>query len=280
MRLTRVFSEQRLELGIEFTLDSEISQHLLKVMRLRPGQEFTAFDNSGAEFLCSFKGSIQAKRGQLQARAEVVQKRFPQVELPGSLRVFCAIVKGERFDWLVEKLTELGVSEIVPLQTEFTQVFGPADNKQERWQRLAIKASCQSGRVRVPKVSQPCGFVEAVRDCSGRSEGSERAVSGREYSANFERSGIVEATGQVPCQVANFLFTAQAQSWPELAVYEYVGCKTSNIFIGPEGGFSSQELELAREQNFKLASLGRRILRVETAALAAAVLVINSCWNS
>ena len=230
MRITRVFSPQKLSVGFSFALDSDTSKHLTRVMRLRIGQEFAAFDNSGAEFVCRL--SEISRHG--LAQGEVLSVSFPDVESACRLRICLSIVKGERFDWAVEKLTELGVAEIVPIQTEFTQVIAPADNKRERWQRLAAGAAGQSGRVMVPEIAAPLSFAEALE----------------KYAA--EETCIIFNCGAEPFDLKGEALTA------------------CTIFIGPEGGFSPSELQAAEACGCRFYSLGKRILRVETAALAAA----------
>ncbi len=230
MRLTRVFSPQKLSLGSPFALDSDAGRHLTKVMRLRLGQEFVAFDNSGAEFGCRL--TVIARNGSVQG--EVLTASYPDVELSCHLRICLSIVKGERFDWAVEKLTELGVAEIVPIQTEFTQVVAPAEAKRERWQRLAAGAAGQSGRVIVPKITAPLNFAEALK-----------------RYASLERCILFN------CGAEPFKLESEALS-------------ACTIFVGPEGGFSPAELQSAAACGCRFYSLGKRILRVETAALAAA----------
>lgn len=230
MRLTRVFSPQKLSLGSLFTLEGDTGKHLTRVMRLRLGQEFVAFDNSGGEFTCQLREI--ARNGSIQG--QVLSVAYPDVESACHLRICLSIVKGERFDWAVEKLTELGVAEIVPLQTEFTQVIAPADNKRERWQRLAAGAAAQSGRVMVPKIIAPLNYAEALAKYSGQSR------------------CVIFNCGAEP-------FELPSLSWP-----------ACTAFIGPEGGFSPAELQEAEACGCRFYSLGKRILRVETAALAVA----------
>ncbi|MGM9999336.1 MAG: RsmE family RNA methyltransferase [Candidatus Bruticola sp.] len=230
MRITRVFSSAPLQVGECFDLDAETCTHLTKSVRLRPGQEFAVFDNSGGEFICRLLEV--SRRG--AARGMAVSVSFPDTEMECRLRVCLSLVKGERFDWAVEKLTELGVAEIVPLLTEFTQVVDPGAAKRLRWQRLAVGAACQCGRVKIPVVTEPKSFAEALR----------------QYAHNEE------------C----LLFSCHVPSlYPESPAL-----KACTLFIGPEGGFSPEELSLAELSDCRFCSLGKRILRVETAALAAA----------
>ncbi|MGM9992672.1 MAG: RsmE family RNA methyltransferase [Candidatus Bruticola sp.] len=230
MRITRIFSPQPLRVGECFDIEADACAHLTKSVRLRPGQEFAAFDNSGGEFLCRLQDL--PRRG--LPRGVALSVSYPDTEMICKLRVCLALVKGERFDWAVEKLTELGAAEIVPLLTEFTQVLEPGAAKRMRWQRLAVGAACQCGRVKVPSVTEPQSLGQVL-----------------EQYARGEECLIFD------CDV------------PTLHT-EPLSFKACTLFIGPEGGFSPEELSLAKRFRCRFCSLGKRILRVETAALAAA----------
>lgn len=230
MRLTRIYCPQKLEKDDEFSLTGEGANHLLRSMRANVGDKFLAFDGSGAEFLCQI-ASIE-KRGAL--RASILEGNFPQRELSIYVRICLACVKGERFDWAVEKLTELGVSEIIPMVSRYTQVEGLSANKLERCRRLIIEAAQQCGRVKLPTIKQCLSFQEVL--------------------SNYSQSG-----GKlVIFQPNNPIF------YPDPNVREYT------LMIGPEGGFSDEELEQA-SKFCQFWGLGERVLRVETAALAAMV---------
>ena len=211
-------------------LDSEGSHHLGRVLRFQKGWNLELFDNSGAQYGATYLG-LQGGRAQVR----LGEVSWPKVELPYKVRLALSLVKGERFDWAVEKLTELGVEEIVPLEAEFAQVKGPARPKVERWQRLAQSAAQQSGRVIVPTVATP------------------QTLEGL----------LEEWRGAGPL----IFFVPEAEPWcPQPAAGESWG-----LFIGPEGGFSEAEVAAARRAGAQFYSLGARILRVETAALAAVV---------
>ncbi len=228
MRLTRVYCRQPLPAEGEFALSAETAAHLLKVMRLKEGQQFVAFDGSGVEVLAVLHLPDRRKG----ATGTIVSRSYPEVEMRRQLILYLAVVKGERFDWAVEKATELGVYRLVPLLTEYTNVRPAGRERTERWQRLAESASAQSGRVRVPEVAVPLTMEEALASCGGQ-------------------------------QGAIFVPLA-----PEgVRLSEDDG--PYHLFIGPEGGFSAAEEEMAARAGLMRVGLGRRILRVETAALVA-----------
>ncbi|MBQ7529785.1 16S rRNA (uracil(1498)-N(3))-methyltransferase [bacterium] len=228
MRLTRIYTPQNLAKEEEFILSGEGANHLLKSMRLGVGDKFVTFDGSGAEYLSQVE-SIEKKAS---LRASILKRTFPQCELSVYVRICLACVKGERFDWAVEKLTELGVSEIVPIVSRYTQVEGLSAHKLERCRRLIIEAAQQCGRVKLPSIEPSLSFQEALLSYSNR-------------------GGKI-----ILFQPHNPPFT------PDPSVLEYT------IFIGPEGGFSEEELSLAAEL-CQFWGLGECVLRVETAALVA-----------
>lgn len=226
MRKTRVYSPEPVN-GPEILLNEPSSRHLLKAMRIRMGDELIIFDGSGCEFTAK---AYEVKDNRL--RAIITEVARPHTELPHKLALYLAVVKGERFDWAVEKASELGAASIVPLITEYTQVE-PSHLKTERWQRLAVAAAEQSGRVIPPQVLEPMTFEKAARQATGR-----RII--------FVPGGC-RLTGPFNMD--------------------------TSVFIGPEGGFSLAETEKASDM-FR-AGLGPRILRVETAALAALTLITS-----
>lgn len=223
MRQTRICCPVITE-SDQLILEGEAATHLLKVLRLRNGDAFVAFDGSGVE--------VQAELVQTrpQVIARITQRSWPLRESSCGLVVYLAVVKGERFDWAVEKLTELGVAAIVPMLSAYTQIQNPSVIKLERWQRLAVAAACQCGRVRLPEICQPQSFSEACHAAKGQR--------------------VLLLPGQSPLTAAS--------------------CGEVSVIVGPEGGFADSEVELAVARGFTLASLGARVLRVETAALAAA----------
>ncbi|MGI5843792.1 MAG: 16S rRNA (uracil(1498)-N(3))-methyltransferase [Candidatus Xenobium sp.] len=229
MRLPRVFCPG---MTSEFQLNEEAAHHLVGVLRLKAGHEFLAFDGTGQE----------ARTRILQTRphvlVEVLEVCRPQVEPEVSVTLFLALVKGERFDWAVEKSTELGVSSLVPMVTRRTEVRHPGEERRGRWQRLAVSAAAQSGRVQVPEIETPLDFAQAL----DRASGFEQAF--------LLKPGGVSLPGSRADRVA--------------------------LLVGPEGGFSDEEVREAQVRGLLLVGLGPRTLRVETAALAALARIIQT----
>lgn len=219
-------------------LDQAETRHLRDVLRQRAGDEVFVFDGLGREYRCLVQEST-AKTGVLQLH-EPVDPASP--ESPLRLTLAVALLKGEKFDLVVQKATELGVTRIVPVLTERSDVRlanpGAAAKRVERWNRLALEAAKQSGRSFVPPCDEPSEFSALV---SGAANG-----------------------------VARFMFTER-----DGVGFSIDGPPVSEIIalVGPEGGWADEELDLARSCGWSLITLGGRILRAETAAITVTVLM-------
>lgn len=212
------------------TLTADEARHLREVLRLKPGDEVSVFDGAGKEFRARV---AQARREFAELDLdEEIQPARPESPLQITLAV--ALLKGEKFDLVVQKTTELGVTKIVPLMTQHADIRlrdeSDASKRVARWQRIALEAAKQSGRAFVPEVSLPVTL---------RSILSERCVL-------FSERG-----GQELRRIDN----------PITAI------------IGSEGGWSDEELDEARAAGAQIVTLGGRILRAETAAITAAALL-------
>jgi 16S rRNA (uracil1498-N3)-methyltransferase len=212
------------------TLASDEARHLAAVMRAKVGDEVVVFDGSGAEFLAS----VTAMRKQA-IELDVLERREVSRELDFELTLAVALPKGERQKWLVEKATELGVTRLVPLVTE-RGVAQPLEGTLARLRRTVIEASKQCGRNRLLEVGDP---VEA----------------GPYFAA--EASVLVRLIGE-----------ASGQSLGEVEGVK--GAAGVVAAIGPEGGFTAAEIEVALRARWQPVCLGPRVLRVETAAVAMA----------
>lgn len=227
----RFFSEQPI-LTPRIILAGDEFRHLSSVMRAQLGDELTLFDGSGAEFAARI-----VRLGKRDAELEIVQRREVRRELPSKLTLAVALPKGDRQKWLVEKLTELGVTRLVPLITE-RGVAEPTPAAIERLRRGVIEASKQCGRNVLMEIGPP-----------------------RQVSEWF-------ADGTLP---ANRVLADPSGSGPIPA-----DPGDAVVAIGPEGGFSASELDAARRAGWHFVSLGPRILRVETAAIALAATIAGA----
>ncbi len=235
MRTTRVFIDHALEHGQELALPAAQSAHLLRALRLRPGATLTLFNGHGGEYAAELLAGGQARATVRIGAHEAVER-----ESPLRLTLLQGIARGERMDLIVQKATELGVAAIMPLSCEFTVVrlAEPARaRRRERWQAVAISACEQCGRNRPPRVHD---ILELEAACTTLGAAAEDL-----------RLMLVPEAGEALAGLAS----------PKL--------RSASLLVGPEGGLSEREQELARHAGFKACTLGPRILRTETAPLAA-----------
>jgi 16S rRNA (uracil1498-N3)-methyltransferase len=221
----------------EIRLNEDESRHLRDVLRLRNGEQVAVFDGAGNEFLCSIE-QIERKMVSLLI-LEKINAPSPESDLNLTLAV--ALLKGEKFDLVVQKATELGVKRILPLETARADVKIKDEKdvakKLERWRRIALEAAKQSGRAVVPEIEKPIDFEDFVKTSSG------------------ERIFFAERGGEELNQMSNKDF------------------EKLTIVVGAEGGWDEREIELARAEDFRIVTLGGRILRAETAAIVTIALV-------
>lgn len=226
-------------------LASAEAHHLLHVMRASVGQSVTLFDDSGAEF-----DAVVDSLGRNEAHLRIVGRREVDRELPFPLTVGVALPKGDRQKWLVEKLTELGVSVLVPLITQ-RGIAQPSDATLDRLRRGVIEASKQCGRNRLMSITQPEKWKEWIRLPSA--EGLLRFPDQR---TTLRR--LVAHPGGVGVSALDLQATLP-----------------TFIAIGPEGGFTNEEVAVALDAGWQQVDLGPRVLRVETAAIALAAIVVQ-----
>jgi 16S rRNA (uracil1498-N3)-methyltransferase len=224
------------------SLASDEAKHLREVLRLRVGDEVYVFNGAGQEFHCSIQES-RRDSAELKIIAEIAPAR-PESALYLTLAV--ALLKGEKFDLVVQKATELGVSEVVPVVTKLADIRlrdeSDAAKRVARWQRIAVEAAKQSGRAVVPAIVAPISFANLVLDAA-KSESKRLMFSERE--------------GKSLKEAMEFLGTATRVT----------------ALVGSEGGWTNEELTTAQESGWAIVTLGGRTLRAETAAIAVAVLL-------
>ena len=222
-------------------LDGPEAHHLLHVMRASVGDEVTLFDDSGAEF----KATVETLR-RADAELRIVERREIDRELPFELVVGVALPKGDRQKWLVEKLTELGVATLVPLITERC-VAQPAAAALDRLRRSVIEAAKQCGRNRLMKIAEPQTWSDWI-------------------AGNEPQSAIHNPQSEI----ASLLLLLAHSSGLPLSELDHSQPLHTRLAIGPEGGLTEAEVAAATVAGWQIISLGPRILRVETAAIALA----------
>lgn len=240
MRVPRVYQSITLSEGREVSLDAGASQYLIKVLRLRESARLIIFDGQGN----SCEAELTDIRGK-QATVTLLKQSTVDTESPLQIHVGLGISKGERMDYAIQKLVETGVHSITPLSTEYTVVKLDSKRKQTRhqhWQGVIISACEQCGRNYLPEL------YEADE------------ISHWLASTDSELKLAFDASGDTRLRNIN---TAP---------------RTISILIGPEGGLSDNELDLARTQGFDIVRLGPRILRTETAAVAISA-ALQTLWG-
>lgn len=240
MRVARIHCSEALSGRREVRLDADATRHLLRVLRLRKGDPVTVFDGRGGEY----RGVI-ATTEKAGARIELGPHEAREIESRLNIALLQGVSRGSRMDLVVQKATELGVHTIIPVLTERSPVrydAKKADAKRLHWQSVAISACEQSGRNRVPAIESPRAFDQSLS------------------SLQTERRLLLDPTAG----------TALMNSNPapgELA-----------LLIGPEGGLTATERDRARAAGYAPIRLGPRVLRTETAAIAA-ISVLQAIWG-
>lgn len=236
MRLTRVHVAGPLTSGSRHTIEGDAANHIARVLRLERGDPLTVFDGRGGEYAARIE---EFRKG---AVIVAVADRSTAVrESPLPLTLAQGVSRGERMDWVVQKATELGVTRIVPVLTERTVVkldAKQAERKLVHWQGIAAAACEQSGRDRLPAVAAPLSLAEFLRAADSHATRVLLSPAGRLRIADLPRPD-----GEVV------------------------------VLIGPEGGLAEAEQQAAVAAGFAAVRLGPRVLRTETAAVAALTLL-------
>lgn len=240
--MPRFFVAGQPENGL-LTLHGENAHHAGRVLRLRPGESVTLCDGKGTDFDCTIES---VEKDAVVCR---VQDSYPaQTEPKQRLTLFMALPKGDKMDFIVQKAVELGVREIVPyLSKNCVSRPDKTEKKVERWQKIALEAAKQCGRGYLPAVGAVIPFEQAAAQAA-------------------------------QSETALFFYEHEKQTGLRDALADGVG-ETVSLLIGPEGGFAPEEAALAVDAGLKSVSLGTRILRCETAPVAALAAVLYAGGN-
>jgi 16S rRNA (uracil1498-N3)-methyltransferase len=231
MRISRIYHPDLLVVDQHVNLTSDAINHLVNVLRAKVGQAIVLFNGDGAEY-CGHLVDV-TKRNVV---AVVDSKISVSLESPLNIHLAQGVSRGDRMEWVIQKAVELGVTEITPLLTERCGVKLSADRwlkKHEQWQKLIISACEQCGRNKLPILNQVTHFGDWIK--------------------------------QSTSQIRLTLHPRAEQAFRHIAVPP----SGARLLIGPEGGFSDHELYLTEEHGFHTIQLGPRVLRTETAAVAA-----------
>lgn len=240
MTIARIYQPVELNLNQYFSLTTQAIQHVVKVLRYKLNDEFIVFNGEGGEYTAKIN---QINKHEVIAR--VIDFHDVTAESCLNLHLGQAVSRGEKMDFTVQKAVELGVKEITPIITERCGIKLSSerwDKKWEHWQSIIIAACEQSGRNQIPIIHKPC-------------------------------------------LLNNWLHKIQADLKLLLHPHLAVGCKSLTVqiknialLVGSEGGFTEHEVVLSKQYQFTGLKLGPRILRTETAALAA-VAVLQTLWG-
>ena len=231
MRLTRSHIDMPLRIGSEIALPEDVAAHLLRVLRLQVGDACVLFNGDGHDY----DARISAL-GKREARAEIVAARRIDNESPLRIILLQGIARGEKMDWILQKATELGVARILPVTSERSEVKLDAQRAEKRlahWRGIVVSACEQSGRAVIPDVAAPQSLAQGAGLRAGR---------------GFILDPFAEAS---------------------LSSLQGVAMDACTIAIGPEGGWSPRDREQLVAAGYEGLRLGPRVLRTETAGLAA-----------
>jgi 16S rRNA (uracil1498-N3)-methyltransferase len=230
VRLNRVHVDADLRPGSLVELPSAAALHLVKVLRLRGGDGLVLFSGDGREF----PATIESVRGS-RVRAAVGEARTADRESPLAVTLVQCVARADRMDVIVQKATELGVTRIVPVLSRRSVVrldASQAESKTAHWRAIAVGACEQCGRNRLPVIDVPRQLIHYL--------------------------------GDAPSTGARLVLEPDSRAREPLTIGA-----AAEVAVGPEGGFDAEELEAFRVSGFMPLRLGPRILRTETAALAA-----------
>jgi len=238
MRISRIYTSQNLNTGQSIILEPNAANHIVNVLRLKSGVTLTLFNGQGGEYTATL--SISSKH-----KVSVEINEFVERDVRSPLKIHLAqgISKGDKMDFTIQKAVELGVSEITPLITmRVNMKFTPErlEKRLKHWQGKIISACEQCGLNTIPTINEPVKLDQWL--------------------------------GQEPTGLSLVLYHRAKNTLKDFPE-QY---NAINLLIGPEGGLSSEEIELAEDMNFQPIKMGPRIMRTETAGLAAIAILQNS----
>ncbi|MFH1032665.1 MAG: RsmE family RNA methyltransferase [Chloroflexota bacterium] len=218
----------------EVSIAGSQARQIFNVLRLKPKDRVVVLDNSGWEY------EVEVEKVTSQfVQGKVINKTLGTTEPEVKITLYQALLKTDKFELVLQKGVELGVSAFVPFLSERCVVKKPGENKITRWKTIIQEAAEQSERTLLPVLNPVVSFQEACDMVSGS-------------------SSILLWEEEQTLRLSNVLRSSPFKN--SLAL---------NIFIGPEGGFPSSEVDYAKSKNIVVASLGKRVLRAETASIAA-----------
>ena len=232
------------ELNKSITISGEDVNHIKNVLRLGIGDRITVSDGSSRDYECIISSVDE------EVIADIVDIHDCNAELPVKIRLYQGVPKADKFELIIQKAVELGAAEIIPVMMERTVVKlddKKMDKKLDRYKKIAEAAAKQSRRGIIPEIGQYITFKKAVEELSDFDHISGNESIRRMILVPYENAEGMDYSRKV---------LAKAGDYDEI-----------DIFIGPEGGFSDNEIELVKSRGAEIITLGNRILRTETAGM-------------
>lgn len=223
----------------QIIISGEQARHIKTVLRKKAGEQITVCDGEGMDYICNINRFEENK-----LFCDIIQKQYCDAEPPIQITLFQALPKADKMELIIQKCVELGVDAIVPMTTERTIVKPnqKEHKKIERWQKIAASAAEQSGRAKIPIIKNIVSFEQALQQCQ---------------------------------QLDNAIIPYEKEQKRNLkTVVKTFQGKSIGVLIGSEGGFSEQEIAQAIQYNVLPITLGKRILRTETAGMITTAILI------
>lgn len=234
------FFVSKQQIANQITILDEDAKHIKTVLRAKPGEEMTVCDGEGTDYFCKINAVAEK-----EILLDILEKKLCQTEPAVKITLFQGLPKADKMDMIIQKCVELGIDSIVPVVTERTivKLDKKEQKKIQRWQKIAESAAKQSGRGKIPCIQNVLSFSQAIE------ESKKLCSAVIPYEKELQR-GIKE-----------FVKTFSGD--------------TLGLFIGPEGGFSLEEIQQAKKEGILPITLGKTILRTETAAIVATAILLH-----
>ena len=239
--MNRFFVEPSAISETSVTVPDAVSAQIRRVLRLKDGEQVQFLDNSGWVYESEIHYTTEG-----YVSAEILNKHIADSEPDCRISLFIALTQREKFEWILQKCTEAGVARIIPMITERTLIRKASDvsGKLDRWEKILKEAAEQCGRGRIPEITPAVTIEQAL-------------LEGKNADASL------------------FCWEAEEQNSLHKAISTLRGTSSAvSLMVGPEGGFSDEEAEKALQSGWNPVTLGKRIYRMETAAMAAVILTL------
>ncbi|HEA47014.1 MAG TPA: 16S rRNA (uracil(1498)-N(3))-methyltransferase [bacterium] len=244
--MRRFFVEEKNIRENKVTIKGDEARHIAQVLRLKEKDKIKIFTGKGKEYLTEI---IQSSKKEVIGK--ILEESRLDTEPPIEITLVQGIPKSDKMDFIVQKVTELGVKKIIPVITQRTVVKLNEEKsraRRNRWQRIALEAAKQSGRAIIPAVKEVISFIQALDNLNRESL---NLIPWEEETSTSLKQVLKRHTSHIPHSTSHI-----------------------TVFIGPEGGFTSEEVEAAKEKGAIPVSLGPRLLRTETAGLVTLTVIL------